>query len=148
MDLIPEDKREEIFRQKEAELTQISLPLKVTCFRTSIWDETLYKAWSSIVYSLIPNIQTLEAHLNKFCSICEADEVVIFERATFLVIAYCASKKHRDDHRFEKISNIIKQFKLGCRFALFFLKKKKSPVEVLTKYYISVSLRHNSKVWK
>jgi Ras-related GTP-binding protein A/B len=114
MDLIPEDKREEIFRQKEAELTQISLPLKVTCFRTSIWDETLYKAWSSIVYSLIPNIQTLEAHLNKFCSICEADEVVIFERATFLVIAYCASKKHRDDHRFEKISNIIKQFKLGC----------------------------------
>jgi len=114
MDLVPEDKREEIFKQREAEIIQISSPLKVTCFKTSIWDETLYKAWSSIVYSLIPNIHTLEAHLNKFCEICEADEVVLFERATFLVISHSTKKQHRDDHRFEKISNIIKQFKLGC----------------------------------
>jgi hypothetical protein len=26
------------------------------CFSTSIWDETLYKAWSEIVTNLIPNI--------------------------------------------------------------------------------------------
>jgi len=114
MDRIAEEQRDQVFRNREEELTQISAPLKITCFRTSIWDETLYKAWSSIVYSLIPNIKTLEFHLQNFCQICEADEVVLFERATFLVISHSSSRQHRDDHRFEKISNIIKQFKLSC----------------------------------
>lgn len=58
------------------------------CFATSIWDETLYRAWSQIVYSLIPDIELLEAQLHEFCSICSADEVVLFERATFLVISH------------------------------------------------------------
>lgn len=114
MDLVPEEQRDMIFKKRETELIQISSPLKITCFRTSIWDETLYKAWSSIVYSLIPNINALEKHLEKFSSICEADEVVLFERATFLVISHSTRKPHKDNHRFEKISNIIKQFKLSC----------------------------------
>jgi len=114
MDLVTEEQREQIFKKRESELIAISAPLKITCFRTSIWDETLYKAWSSIVYSLVPNIKTLELHLQKFCDICEADEIVLFERATFLVISHSTRKEHRDDHRFEKISNIIKQFKLSC----------------------------------
>ncbi|PRP75016.1 Ras-related GTP-binding protein [Planoprotostelium fungivorum] len=114
MDLIPEDQRQQVFETKEAELVKISSPLNITCFRTSIWDETLYKAWSSIVYSMIPNIESLEAHLKNFCEICEADEVVLFERATFLVISHTSRREHRDHHRFEKISNIIKQFKLSC----------------------------------
>lgn len=58
------------------------------CFATSIWDETLYKAWSRIVYSLIPNVNVLEAQLDEFSKICGADEVVLFERATFLVISH------------------------------------------------------------
>jgi len=114
MDLVPEDQRELMFKKRESELVNLSTPLKIICFRTSIWDETLYKAWSSIVYSMIPNIKTLEKHLQKFCEICESDEVVLFERATFLVISHSTRKAHRDDHRFEKISNIIKQFKLSC----------------------------------
>ena len=88
--------------------------MHVSCFKTSIWDETLYKAWSSIVYSLIPDIAMLEAHLKDLCSLCTASEVVLFERATFLVISHASSKDHADAHRFEKISNIIKQFKLSC----------------------------------
>lgn len=66
---------------------------KMQCFATSIWDETLYRAWSQIVYSLIPNIEQLEAQLNEFCSICSADEVVLFERATFLVISHVSRLK-------------------------------------------------------
>lgn len=58
------------------------------CFATSIWDETLYRAWSQIVYSLIPNVELLETQLNDFSTICAADEVVLFERATFLVISH------------------------------------------------------------
>jgi len=114
MDLIQEDQRDQIFADRDAELKRRSLPLDITCFRTSIWDETLYKAWSSIVYSLIPNVKLLESHLQNFCNICEADEIVLFERATFLVISHSTNKPHRDVHRFEKISNIIKQFKLSC----------------------------------
>jgi Ras-related GTP-binding protein A/B len=116
-------------------------PLQVTAFGTSIWDETLYKvlllccspvpllhsplisavfvvcgkAWSSIVYALVPNVDKLETQLHKFCGLCGADEVVLFEKATFLVISHATQKQHSDVHRFEKISNIIKQFKLSCR---------------------------------
>lgn len=42
-----------------------------------------------------------------------ADEVVLFERATFLVIAHHTDVVHKDMNRFEKISNIVKQFKLS-----------------------------------
>ncbi|CAK9811043.1 Ras-related GTP-binding protein A [Anthophora plagiata] len=77
MDLVQEDQRDVIFREREEDLKRLSLPLECTCFRTSIWDETLY-------------------------------------RATFLVISYCQRRHHRDVHRFEKVSNIIKQFKLSC----------------------------------
>ena len=46
--------------------------------------------------------------------ILDADEVLLFEKATFLVISHAQRHQHRDVHRFEKISNIIKQFKLSC----------------------------------
>ncbi|KNC86323.1 Ras-like GTP-binding protein A [Sphaeroforma arctica JP610] len=114
MDLVQEGQRDAIFGDRELELKRRSLPLDITCFRTSIWDETLYKAWSSIVYSLIPNVRLLELHLSKFADILEADEVVLFERATFLVISHSTRTNYMDLHRFEKISNIIKQFKLSC----------------------------------
>jgi len=114
MDLILEEQREKTFLERQEELRQASLPMNVTCFPTSIWDETLYKAWSCIVYAMIPNISIIESRLHKFCQICEADEVVLFERATFLVISHASQKTHKDVHRFEKISNIIKQFKLSC----------------------------------
>lgn len=45
----------------------------------------LWQAWSSIVYQLIPNVQQLETNLRNFAQIIEADEVLLFERATFLV---------------------------------------------------------------
>jgi Ras-related GTP-binding protein A/B len=56
----------------------------------------------------------LLGHLNKFCNLCQSDEVVLFEKATFLVISHATHRIHEDIHRYEKISNIIKQFKLSC----------------------------------
>lgn len=131
MDLVAEDQREEIFKEREEDLKKLSLPLDCTCFRTSIWDETLYRyiviyikrhlylkrlyrAWSNIVYMLIPNVEALENTLKYFAEIIEAEEVLLFERATFLVISHYQRMEHRDTHRFEKVSNIIKQFKLSC----------------------------------
>lgn len=114
MDLVQDDQRELIIREREGDLKRLSKPLECTCFATSIWDETLYKAWSSIVYQLIPNVKQLESTLANFTGIIDADEVLLFEKATFLVISHCERKQHKDIHRFEKISNIIKQFKLSC----------------------------------
>lgn len=47
MDLVQEDQRDYIFREREEDLRRLSLPLECTCFRTSIWDETLYRYVSS-----------------------------------------------------------------------------------------------------
>lgn len=114
MDLVPEEQRDRIFRLRQEDLNRLSKPLECVCFKTSIWDETLYKAWSSIVYTLIPNVQQLESNLQQFTNIIDANEVLLFERATFLIISHCQRKPHHDVHRFEKVSNIIKQFKLSC----------------------------------
>ncbi|KAI8057713.1 ras-related GTP-binding protein A-like protein [Syncephalis plumigaleata] len=114
MDLVPEEMREQVFHERFEELRTRSEPLEITAFATTIWDESLFKAWSSIVYTLVPNVNLLASHLNKFCRVCDADEVVLFERATFLVIAHASQRPHADHARFEKISSIIKQFKLSC----------------------------------
>lgn len=110
MDLIPENQRKEVFEEKQAQIVKATDEenFNVTCFKTSIWDETLYKAWSDIVHILLPNVGTLTDKLKDFCDACSADEVVLFEKSTFLVIAYHDNRDHVDGHRFEKISNIIK----------------------------------------
>lgn len=147
MDLVAEEDRESILEDRKQLISESCMSRGVqhfSCYGTSIWDETLYKAWSEIVTNLIPNISLLESHLQNFTRLCDADEVVLFERATFLVIAqaqmvesnggtsqddsidpaagndeliasnHVQRTAHFDAHRFEKISNIVKQFKLSC----------------------------------
>jgi len=117
MDLLADNQRDKIFQEKKKAILDKSgkdFRDKTECFKTSIWDETLYKAWSQIVSILLPNIKMLETNLKQFCHTINADEVVLFERSTFLVISHYDAVGHDDAHRFEKISNIIKQFKLSC----------------------------------
>jgi len=112
--ILTEEERNRVFEQRQNELKRICMHLDLQCFRTSIWDETLYKAWSSIVHALVPNKALIHKGLQSLCDLCDADEIVLFEKATFLVISHAHRKEHMDVHRFEKISNIIKQFKLSC----------------------------------
>jgi len=100
MDLIAEEQRESLFKVLEDDLIRLSKPGNVTCFRTSIWDETLYRAWSSIVTMLIPNVAALENSLTHFANVIEADEVLLFEKATFVFISNCKRKKNRYSHLF------------------------------------------------
>jgi Ras-related GTP-binding protein A/B len=125
MDLVQVDRREELFGIMMNKLQEHSSPygFRLTGFPTSIWDESLYKAWSSIVCSLIPNMSTYEKNLSKLTGVLEAQEIILFEKTTFLVI--CSSDKKSDlsitlnnndgdkldPKRFEKISNIMKNFK-------------------------------------
>jgi hypothetical protein len=37
-----------MFKKRESELVNLSTPLKIICFRTSIWDETLYKVGAAV----------------------------------------------------------------------------------------------------
>lgn len=125
MDLVQIDKREELFDIMMNKLQTISDPFqfKLAGFPTSIWDESLYKAWSSIVCSLIPNMNLFNNNLLKFNLILEAEEIILFEKTTFLVISSTASIQDQtsnglnwhsvslDPKRFEKISNIIKTYK-------------------------------------
>lgn len=76
----------------------------------------IIKAWSQIVHELILNADQLEKSLKDFADVIEADEILLFEKTTFLVVSHCLKKEHQDLQRFEKISNIIKQFKLSCRY--------------------------------
>ena len=111
MDLLVDNEREQKFQEKVSKIMEVTKPeflKKTECFKTSIWDETLYKAWSQIVSILLPNIKQLECSLKHFCKTINADEAVLFERSTFLVISHHDAKGHEDVHRFEKISNIIK----------------------------------------
>lgn len=91
MDLVAEEDRDAIFEDRKRLIAESCVSCGVEnfkCYPSSIWDESLYKAWSEIVTNLIPNIRLLETHLNNFCRMCDADEVVLFERATFLVISH------------------------------------------------------------
>ncbi|CAN6629059.1 GTP-binding protein Gtr1p [Trichomonascus vanleenenianus] len=122
MDLIQVDTRDHVFNSTMARLREASknYGYELTGFATSIWDESLYRAWSSIVCSLIPNMGVFQKHLQDFASISEAQELVLFERTTFLVISHVSSPDSSvpqdalDPKRFEKISNIIKTYKQSC----------------------------------
>ena len=46
----------QIFAKRERELQKYSEPLECSCFRTSIWDETLYKVrchWHVVPFSVL-----------------------------------------------------------------------------------------------
>ncbi|KAJ7264983.1 Gtr1/RagA G protein conserved region-domain-containing protein [Mycena haematopus] len=96
----------------------------VTVFGTSIYDESLYRAWSSIVHTLIPNAAVLSKHLTIFAEACSATEVILFERTTFLVIATSypptspptevAPFQELEATRYERTSELIKFFKHSC----------------------------------
>lgn len=90
------------------------------------------QAWSSVIHTLIPNIDLITSHLTFVRDVCLAVEVVAFEAETFLVIAKSGSPldcdpadlddresaeggKQLDRRRFEKISEIIKGFRKTCQ---------------------------------
>lgn len=104
MDLVQESSRRDIYAQRVRELRskardllgpEADIDARLRCCGTSIWDETLYRAWSKIIHSLIPNIAVLESNLDQFAGVSGATEVVVFERKTFLVVARSGEAKER-----------------------------------------------------
>ena len=116
MDLVAAEYRELVVNQKSAQIQDASgrFAGNMGFYGTSIWDESLYKAWGSIVNSLIPNLDTVERGLQDIADATEAEEVVLFEQATFLTVTRVGSalgdlNPYKD--RYERLSNIIKTFR-------------------------------------
>lgn len=113
MDAVPERDRERIFEERKELINKAAGAFEIHSFMTSIWDETLYQVWSAITHSLILDMENIKMGLDELSTMVQSDELVLFEKSTFLEIAHVAGKDYNDPSRFEKISNIIKQFKLG-----------------------------------
>jgi Ras-related GTP-binding protein A/B len=91
-----------------------------------------YQAWSSVIHTLVPNINLITTHLTYLRDLCLAVEVAVFEAETFLIIAKSGSPLDADSSdldarevkggmraldrkRFEKISDTIKGFRKTCQ---------------------------------
>ncbi|MCJ1335814.1 GTP-binding protein gtr1 [Bachmanniomyces sp. S44760] len=116
MDLVQNDYRESLFDERTKAIRSRSegFAKSVVCFPTSIWDQSLYKAWGSIVHSLIPNLDIIEGYLGHLADVIEAEEIILFERITFLTVTSVTSTigdQNPYPDRYERLSNIIKTFK-------------------------------------
>ena len=114
MDLVVPNQREDMYNDRVAVIRSKSDYFNPIPFATSIWDQSLYKAWAEIIHDLVPNLDDIEKHLSTLGSIIEAEEVLLFERSSFLVVSSWASPigdQNPITDRFERLSNIIKNFK-------------------------------------
>ena len=116
MDLVQMDFRDSLFEEREAAIKVKSgrFARVVVSYPTTIWDQSLYKAWGNIVHSLIPNLDVIEDYLSQLAEAIEAEEIVLFERTTFLTVTSVTSEIGQQNpyvDRYERLSNIIKTFK-------------------------------------
>lgn len=96
-------------REREAEIRRRALPTLAHCYATSIWDESLYRAWAAVLAALLPIGGHLQAELSRLAERLRAEEIVLYERSTLLAIGHVARRHHGDSHRYEKISNMMKR---------------------------------------
>ncbi|THD00435.1 hypothetical protein EYZ11_000162 [Aspergillus tanneri] len=114
LDLIQAEHRQRIYEERSALIRSRSEHFSIDTFGSSIWDQSLYKAWAGIVHRLIPNLTVIERFLHAFAKRINAEEVILFERSTFLTVTSVASEigdLNPIYDRHERLSNIMKAFK-------------------------------------
>lgn len=78
---------------------------------TSIWDQTLYRAWTQVIYFLVPNATAIEVMLRKLAELLDARELILYERLTCLAVTHITRDVEDGNpfgDRFERISSILK----------------------------------------
>ena len=121
MDLVQNDFRESLFGERERAIKAQSgsFTSSMTAFATTIWDQSLYKAWGNIVHSLIPNHDVIKRYLEGLAESIDAEEVVLFEAITFLAVVQVTSlvgARNPYTDRLERQSIIIKNFKYSLSY--------------------------------
>lgn len=114
MDLVQNDLRERIYEERCKMIISRSEGMSLETFASSIWDQSLYKAWAGIVHRMIPNLVVIEKFLHAFAEQLKAEEIVLFERSTFLTVTSVGTQPDEENpnpDRHERISNIMKSYK-------------------------------------
>lgn len=116
MDLIPMENRNKIQAQYTQELRthceqEGFKDQQIEFWATSIWDQTLYRAWTQVIYFLVPNATAIEVMLRKLAELLDARELILYERLTCLAVTHI-TRDIEDGNpfgdRFERISSILK----------------------------------------
>lgn len=131
MDLIMLNMRDVVFNERSDAIRAVSIEhgfgaggagadgiaepgKEVDFWGTSIWDQSLYKAWTQVIYHLVPNANAIESLLRQLADVIEAHELILYERTTCLMVTHItavaeAANPHPD--RFERLSSILKSHK-------------------------------------
>jgi len=115
MELILETHRSAVVQRYEALLKDVVSEFAWHCLGTSLWNGSLFMAWSRVVQTLLRNGDKLQNQLELLREACSADEVVLFDRSTLLKISGAAARNVMDAHRHEKLAMILKNFQLSGR---------------------------------
>ncbi|KAF2280015.1 GTP-binding protein GTR1 [Westerdykella ornata] len=116
MDLVQARLRQQLFEERAEYIRAASEGFKDTVefWATSIWDQSLYKAWTQIIYYLIPNAGSIEALLRQLAEVIDARELILYERTTCLTVTHVTrglEERNPFTDRFERISSILKTHK-------------------------------------
>ncbi|KAI9664188.1 MAG: GTP-binding protein gtr1 [Alyxoria varia] len=101
--------------REDGSVRAISGAATLDFYATSIWDQSLYKAWTSVIYTLIPNALALERLLSRLCTALSARELILYERTTCLSITHITRGLEATSNpfpdRMERLSAILKNHK-------------------------------------
>lgn len=119
MDLVSADQKQLIYQQKCKEIRSVCeqegfLGKQVDLCPSSIWDQSLYRAWTQVIYFLVPNASAIEGMLQKLAEVLDAREMILYERITCLVVTHITRGNEARNpltDRFERISSILKTHK-------------------------------------
>jgi Ras-related GTP-binding protein A/B len=116
MDLVQPGFKHSLFEQRAEHIRAASESFKETVdfFPTSIWDQSLYRAWTQIIYFLIPNAKSIETMLEQLAEGIHARELILYERTTCLMVTHITRGTEVQNpftDRFERISSILKTHK-------------------------------------
>lgn len=119
MDLIPSEKKSPVYLGRVREIRTACEQEgfhggKVDFFQSSIWDHSLFRAWTQVIYFLVPHITQIEAMLQKLADALDARELILYERQTCLVVTQVSRSIELHNpfaDRIERISTLLKRHK-------------------------------------
>jgi len=126
MDLVAADRKDAVLKERSSHIRQVSIEngfgggtkgagQEVEFWGTSIWDQSLYKAWTQVIYHLVPNAGVIEDLLNQLADVIHAHELILYERTTCLMVTQVSrpyeGRNNPFTDRFEKLSSILKSHK-------------------------------------
>ena len=119
MDLIQPEQKNTVYQQKVQEVRSTCeqegfVGKQVEFSPSSIWDQSLYRAWTQVIYFLVPNASVIEGMLHRLAELLDAWEMILYERTTCLVVTHITrgdETRNPFTDRFERISSILKTHK-------------------------------------